>query len=72
MIHNDSKIQRFKKFFGHHHKGGYMIQEGYFHTTIIQGQIETMTNAFAVLEVFKDRMELTGFGRVPTRVMKLY
>ncbi len=57
-------------FFGHHHKGGYMLQEGYFHTTIIQGQIETLTNAFAVLELFVDRMELTGFGRVPTRVMK--
>lgn len=57
-------------FFGHHHKGGYTLQDGYFHTTIIQGQIETLTNAFAVLELFTDRMELTGFGRVPTRVMK--
>lgn len=57
-------------FFGHHHKGGYVLQDGYFHTTIIQGQIETMTNAFAVLEIFRDRMELTGFGRVPTRVMR--
>jgi hypothetical protein len=57
-------------FYGHHHKGGYVLQDGYLHTTIIQGQIETLSNAYAVLEVFRDRMELTGFGRVPSRVMR--
>lgn len=55
-------------FFGHEHRGGY-VKQGHLHTTIINGQIETMTNAFAMLDVFIDRMELTGFGRVPTRVM---
>lgn len=55
-------------FFGHEHRGGYLKQNDV-HTVIIQGQIETLVNAFAVLDVFCDRMELTGFGRVPSRVM---
>lgn len=55
-------------FFGHDHKGGYLIQ-GKTHCVTLNGQIETMVNAFAVVEVFADRAELTGFGRVPTRVM---
>ncbi|CUG82370.1 serine threonine protein phosphatase, putative [Bodo saltans] len=55
-------------FFGHDHKGGYLIQ-GKTHCVTLNGQIETMVNAFAVVEVFVDRAELTGFGRVPTRIM---
>jgi hypothetical protein len=55
-------------FFGHEHKGGYTLQ-GNIHTVILNGQIETLTNAFAVLDVFPDRLELTGFGRIPTRVL---
>jgi len=55
-------------FFGHHHKGGYTKQGSNVHTVIIQGQIETMTNAFALCEVYHNRIEMTGFGRVPTRV----
>ena len=57
-------------FFGHDHKGGY-IQQGSIHSVTINGQIETLTNAFAIVEVFEDRLELTGFGRVPTRVLPI-
>lgn len=55
-------------FFGHDHRGGYILQNNV-HCVTLQGQIETLTNAFAVVEVFADRMELTGFGRVPTRTL---
>jgi hypothetical protein len=55
-------------FFGHDHKGGYMVQ-GKTHCVTLHGQIETLVNAFAVVEVYVDRAEMTGFGRVPTRVM---
>ncbi len=55
-------------FFGHEHKGGYYVQNG-IHCVILQGQIETLTNAFAVMEAFEDRIELTGFGRVPSRTL---
>jgi predicted phosphodiesterase len=57
-------------FYGHHHKGGYTKQGKSIHTVIIQGQIETMSNAFALVEVYYDRIEMTGFGRVPTRVFR--
>lgn len=57
-------------FFGHDHKGGYIKQQGT-HCVTLQGQIETLTNSFAVVDVFVDRIELTGFGRVPSRVMAL-
>ena len=57
-------------FFGHDHKGGY-LQQGNIHSVTIHGQIETMVNAFALVEVFGDRLEMTGFGRVPSRVMKI-
>eukprot|EP00388_Colpodella_angusta_P044857 GDKK01064196.1.p1 GENE.GDKK01064196.1~~GDKK01064196.1.p1 ORF type:complete len:275 (+),score=19.93 GDKK01064196.1:1-825(+) len=57
-------------FFGHDHKGGYVLQ-GNIHSVTINGQIETLINAFAVVEVYADRIELTGFGRVPSRVMRI-
>lgn len=57
-------------FFGHDHKGGY-VQQGNIHSVTINGQIETLINAFAIVEVFADRIELTGFGRVPSRVMRI-
>ena len=53
-------------FFGHEHKGGY-VKQGHVHSVTLNGQIETLTNAFAIAEFFRDRIELTGFGRVPTR-----
>lgn len=55
-------------FFGHDHKGGYLIQ-GKTHCVTLNGQIETMSNSFAVIEVFTDRAEMTGFGRAATRIM---
>ena len=55
-------------FFGHDHKGGYIRQDNT-HCVTMQGQIETLVNSFAIVEVFVDRVELSGFGRVPSRVM---
>lgn len=55
-------------FFGHDHRGGYLVQ-GVTHCVTVQGQIETLTNAFALVEVFADRTELTGYGRVPSRIL---
>jgi hypothetical protein len=55
-------------FFGHFHKGGYVKQD-HFHTVTLNGQIDTLQNAFSVLELFDDRMELTGFGRCFTKIL---
>ena len=66
-------------FFGHVHKGGYKvhrvvgnplepeIKSHRVHEVTLQGMILGNTNAFGILEIFTDRMELNGFGRVPTR-----
>ncbi|RNF25941.1 putative serine/threonine protein phosphatase [Trypanosoma conorhini] len=58
-------------FSGHNHKGDYTVQGAHrVHCVTLEGQIETLTNAFAVVEVFEDRAELTGFGRVPSRILR--
>ncbi|ORC92678.1 serine/threonine protein phosphatase [Trypanosoma theileri] len=57
-------------FSGHNHKGDYVIQGPHrVHCVTLAGQIETLSNAYAVVEIFEDRAELTGFGRVPSRIM---
>eukprot|EP01060_Flectonema_neradi_P010018 TRINITY_DN1715_c0_g3_i1.p1 TRINITY_DN1715_c0_g3~~TRINITY_DN1715_c0_g3_i1.p1 ORF type:complete len:494 (+),score=67.33 TRINITY_DN1715_c0_g3_i1:46-1527(+) len=55
-------------FHGHKHKGGYDFHETGKHLITIQGMIETDINAFAYINIFIDRIEVIGFGRVPTRV----
>eukprot|EP00758_Cryptobia_borreli_P005082 Tbor_TRINITY_DN4727_c1_g1::TRINITY_DN4727_c1_g1_i6::g.16891::m.16891 len=55
-------------FHGHDHEGGY-TKQGNVHSIIIQGQIQGLVNAYAVVEVFPNRLEVTGFGRVTTRVL---
>ncbi|EKF31237.1 serine/threonine protein phosphatase, putative [Trypanosoma cruzi marinkellei] len=58
-------------FSGHNHNGDYRIQGvHHVHCVTLEGQIVTLTNAFAVVEVFEDRAELTGFGRVPSRILR--
>lgn len=57
---------------GHDHNGGYHLDEdtGIHHVTF-EGVIETPpdSNAFGILSVFEDRMELKGSGRVANRVL---
>eukprot|EP00754_Rhynchopus_humris_P051412 Rhum_TRINITY_DN9539_c0_g1::Rhum_TRINITY_DN9539_c0_g1_i1::g.33779::m.33779 len=56
-------------FFGHKHSGGYGYhQESGKHMITLQGMIETNINAFAYANIFVDRLEIVGFGRVPSRV----
>ncbi|KEG15169.1 serine/threonine protein phosphatase [Trypanosoma grayi] len=57
-------------FSGHNHKGDYVVQGPHrVHCITLAGQIETLSNAFAVVEIFENRAELTGFGRVPSRIL---
>lgn len=57
---------------GHDHDGGYHLDEdtGIHHVTF-EGVIETPpgSNAFGILSVYEDRMELKGSGRVADRVL---
>jgi len=54
---------------GHHHDGAYVEQAG-LHFLTLNGIVEKNSNAFAVVRAFNDRLELTGFGRQASRVMR--
>lgn len=70
MIGSHSSVVCFMA--GHDHNGGYHLDEdtGIHHVTF-EGVIETPpdSNAFGILSVFEDRMELEGSGRVANRVL---
>ncbi|MBN2021566.1 MAG: metallophosphoesterase [Pirellulales bacterium] len=58
-------------FAGHDHAGGYAEVRGVHHVTL-QGMVETPGgNAYAVVEVFPDRIEIRGFGKVPSRSLTI-
>lgn len=56
-------------FNGHTHKGHYQ-QENNVHHLAFEGMVEQDTNAFAIVSVFDDRLEIKGFGREQDRVLK--
>ena len=56
---------------GHHHEGNYAFRNG-IHYLTLPGMVETAdTNAYGLLEVYPDRLQLNGYGRVPSRIMRL-
>ena len=58
-------------FAGHDHAGGYAFQDGIHHVTL-KGMVEApMRNAFAVIEVHPEKLDETGFGKEPSREMKI-
>jgi len=55
-------------FAGHDHQGGYARRRGVHHVTV-QGMVEAPEqNAYAIVRVFHDRIELEGVGNVPSRI----
>ena len=56
-------------FNGHTHKGHYQ-KEGNIHHLAFEGMVEQDTNAFAIVSVYGDRLEIKGFGREQDRVLK--
>ncbi len=58
-------------FCGHDHAGGYILRNG-IHYLTFRGMIETPDqNAFAIVTLAKDRIEVQGFGRGPSRSIEL-
>ncbi len=58
-------------FCGHNHAGNYG-EIGGTHFVNFRGMVDTeRENAFALVEVFDDRIEITGFGREPSRSLGL-
>lgn len=58
-------------FCGHNHAGNYGLLNGT-HFVNIKGMVDTFDeNAFAIVAVHVDRIEITGFGREESRVLAL-
>lgn len=55
---------------GHHHDGAFAIQDGIFFITV-DGIVETENdNAFGVVTIYPDRLELEGYGRTePQKIL---
>ncbi len=58
-------------FCGHDHPGGYAEQSGTHHVTF-QGMVEApVQNAYAVVDLYGDIIEIRGVGAVPSRVLTI-
>ena len=58
-------------FSGHDHAGGYARKEG-IHYLGLQGMVEAPgENAYGIVELYADRIEVRGVGRVPSRSLPL-
>ncbi|MBM4018540.1 MAG: phosphatase [Planctomycetes bacterium] len=55
---------------GHNHDGGYAAK-GAAHFLNLKGMVDTPDTAYALVEAAPDALRVTGFGREPSRVMKL-
>jgi 3',5'-cyclic AMP phosphodiesterase CpdA len=55
---------------GHEHAGGYAEENGVHYLTL-QGMVETPENAYAVVTLLEDRIEIRGTGSVPSRTLCL-
>jgi predicted phosphodiesterase len=56
---------------GHNHDGHYAFAHGV-HCVNLKGMVETNENAFAVLKMCSDRMELQGYGRQESMTLSLH
>lgn len=58
-------------FNGHNHAGNYDYKNG-IHYVNLQGMVETAdTTAYSIVRVYKDRLEIDGYGRQADRVLEI-
>lgn len=58
-------------FNGHNHAGNYGVKNG-IHYVNLKGMVETDdTNSYSIVRVYKDRLEVDGFGRELDRTLKI-
>jgi len=55
---------------GHDHAGSYAAKSG-IHYLTAAGMVETQETAYALVQVYPDRLAVTGFGREPNRVLSI-
>jgi len=64
---NSSVIAYFN---GHQHKGGYEYTEG-IHYVNFKGMVEGSENAFSIINVYQDRIQIIGYGAEESRELVL-
>lgn len=57
-------------FNGHNHAGNYAVRDG-IHFLNFKGMVEEASNSYARVECYADRIEVTGFGREVSRVLRI-
>jgi predicted phosphodiesterase len=58
-------------FNGHNHAGNYGVKNG-IHYVNLKGMVETAdTNSYSIIQVYKDRLEIDGYGREQDRVLEI-
>lgn len=57
-------------FNGHHHDGNYTAAHG-IHFLNFRGMVDTLENSYARLEITESMIKVTGYGREPSRELKL-
>lgn len=55
---------------GHNHGGNFGVRNGVPYVTI-EGMLSSKTNAYGIVDVYSDRLELKGYGRVPSRTLQV-
>ncbi len=55
---------------GHRHKGHYAEIDGV-HYLNLRAMVETDETAYAIVEVYRDRLNVVGYGREPSRVLSI-
>ncbi|SFL60512.1 Calcineurin-like phosphoesterase [Gracilibacillus orientalis] len=65
---NDNVVAYFN---GHNHAGNYGVQNGT-HYVNLQGMVETEEDtAYSIIRIYKDRLEIDGYGREADRVLEI-
>ncbi|MFC2947641.1 hypothetical protein [Virgibacillus sediminis] len=56
---------------GHNHAGNYALKNDVHYVTL-QGMVKTEdSNSYSIVQVYKDRLEIDGYGREEDRVLKI-
>lgn len=55
---------------GHHHEGAYLVENGKHYVTY-KGMVESKTNAYAIMEIARDKISIEGRGEETSRVLAL-
>jgi len=68
VIENYSCVRAYMS--GHNHDGNYGMKNGVHYLTM-KGMVDTEQNSYSVVNVYKDRLEIQGFGREKDRVLEI-